>query len=74
MSNISVGVRLSPKLHERLVDCADQEQTTKSEIIKAALSQYLGLDQELPVPQRLQDLERKVQHLEQICHDHIKGT
>ena len=68
MNHISVGVRLPSSLHAKLVDFADQSQTTKSEIIKAALAQYLETARDLPIPQRLTDLETKVKRLEKICH------
>jgi predicted transcriptional regulator len=65
MTKISVGVRLSPVLHEKLMKHAEKCLQTKSEIIAAALAEYLGCTEEMPLTQRLAEVETKILQLQQ---------
>ena len=64
MSSFQVGVRVPPKLHEKLASHAEKADTTKSEIILCALAQYLGCAEDVPLSQRVARVEKRLAALE----------
>jgi len=73
-----VGARIPPELHHRLLEAAARLQVTPSEVIVAALRQYL---ERLQTPvnsptiagilDRLERLERRVESLESADHRRV---
>jgi len=66
-----VGARIPPELHSQLLEAASRLQVTPSEVIVAALRQYLGRLQTLDnsptvagILDRLEQLEQRVEALE----------
>ncbi len=64
MSSIQVGVRVPPHLHERLASHAESANTSKSEVIVSALAHYLGCTEDVPLSQRVAEIERRLGLLE----------
>ncbi len=64
MSSISVGVRLPPHLYEKLAFHSAKANASKSEVIVSALAHYLGCAEDMPLSQRVADLEAKVEELQ----------
>lgn len=65
MANIFVGARIPPSLYEKLSDYMNRVGATKSEILLAALAQYLGATEDVPLSQRVVELEGRVTALEE---------
>ena len=64
MQSFQVGVRVPPRLHEKLASHAKKADTSKSEIILCALAQYLGCAEDIPLPQRVAKIEKRLAVLE----------
>ncbi len=66
MSNVSVsvGLRLPVYLHDKLVAYATQVHASKSEVIVAALANYLDNAENVPLSVKMADLERRIVALE----------
>jgi len=70
MPSFQVGVRVPPKLHEKLASHAEKADTSKSEIILCALAQYLGCAEDVPISQRVAKIEKRLTALE----TEVRGT
>jgi predicted DNA-binding protein len=64
MATVFVGARIPPSLYDKLSEYLDLVGATKSEILTAALAQYLGATEDLPLTQRMVELEQRVAELE----------
>ncbi|NEP59805.1 MAG: DNA-binding domain-containing protein [Symploca sp. SIO2G7] len=64
MANIFVGARIPQSLHDKLSDYMNRVGATKSEIMTAALAQYLGSAENVPMSQRVVELEARIAALE----------
>lgn len=64
MGNIQISARIPPDLYEKLVTQAQTLKVPKSEVLLAALTQYLERAEELPVNLKLAQLEKRVTALE----------
>ena len=64
MSSVSVGVRIPSNLYEKLLAHTSKVDVSKSEVIISALAQYLGCTEDIPLSQRVADLEAKVEELQ----------
>ena len=64
MSSVSVGVRIPSNLYEKLLAHTSKVDVSKSEVIISALAQYLGSTEDIPLSQRVADLEAKVEELQ----------
>ncbi len=64
MSSVSVGVRIPSNLYEKLMVHANKVQVSKSEVIISALAHYLESTKDIPLSERLADLEAKVEELQ----------
>ncbi len=62
--SVSVGLRLPVYLHDKLVAYATQVQASKSEIIVAALANYLDNAEDVPISIKMADLEKRIVALE----------
>ncbi len=70
MSNISIGIRIPPKLHKRLEVYIAETHLTKTEVILNALAQYLDANEEIPLSQRVAALEAQILELKSL----VKNT
>lgn len=64
MSSVSVGVRIPSNLYERLLAHASKVHVSKSEVVISALAHYLGCTEDVPLSQKVADLESKVEELQ----------
>jgi predicted DNA-binding protein len=64
MSSVSVGVRIPSNLYEKLLAHANKVHVSKSEIVISALAHYLESTEDIPLSERVADLETKVEELQ----------
>jgi predicted DNA-binding protein len=64
MSSVSVGVRIPSNLYEKLLARASKVHASKSEVVISALAHYLGCTEDVPLSERVADLEAKVEELQ----------
>ena len=64
--NRFLAVRIPPSIMDKLNDYVENTGTTKTEVIVGALAQYLDCTQDLSMPKRMADMERKVAELEEL--------
>ena len=64
MATVFVGARIPPSLNDKLSEYLDRVGASKSEILTAALAQYLGATEDLPLSQRMVELEQRMTALE----------
>jgi predicted DNA-binding protein len=64
MATVFVGARIPPSLYDKLSEYLDLVGATKSEILTAALAQYLGATEDLPLSQRVAVLEVQTKELQ----------
>jgi predicted DNA-binding protein len=64
MATVFVGARIPPSLYDKLSEYLDLVGATKSEILTAALAQYLGATEDLPLSQRVAVLEAHTKELQ----------
>jgi metal-responsive CopG/Arc/MetJ family transcriptional regulator len=64
MSSVSVGVRIPSNLYEKLLAHVNKVHASKSEVIISALAQYLESTEDLPLSQRVAEVEKKLAVLE----------
>jgi formylglycine-generating enzyme required for sulfatase activity len=64
VGNIQISARIPPELYEKLVTKAQILKVPKSEVLFAALVQYLNQTEELPIDRKLAQLEKRVTVLE----------
>lgn len=67
MSSVSVGVRIPFNLYEKLITHTNKVQMSKSEVIISALANYFECTEDIPITQRVADLEIKVEKLEALA-------
>jgi predicted DNA-binding protein len=66
MASPQFSVRIPPQLDERLKIYAAKNSSTKSEVMVAALAHYLGCSEEVPLPQKVAELEQRLTLLEEV--------
>lgn len=64
MASPQFCIRIPKELDERLVDYAKHNRTTKTKVMIDALAYYLGATEDVPLSQRMVELEEKVAALE----------
>ena len=64
MSSVSVGVRIPSDLYEKILDRTSKAHVSKSEVVITALANYLGCSEDVPLSQKVADLEAKVEGLQ----------
>jgi metal-responsive CopG/Arc/MetJ family transcriptional regulator len=64
MSSVSVGVRIPSNLYEKLLAHANKVRVSKSEVVISALANYLGCTENVPLSERVADMEAKVEELQ----------
>jgi len=68
MATVFIGARIPPTLYDKLSEYVNRVDATKSEILIAALAQYLGATEDLPLSQRIMELEQRMAALEVRVH------
>ena len=64
MSKPLIAVRIPPSLLEKLNGYVDRTGASKTEVVVAALAQYLDCAEDIPLSQRLAEFERRLLGLE----------
>ena len=64
MSKIQLAVRIPEKLQEKLDNYIGQTGATKTEVVVNALGEYLDCAENIPLNQRIAEVERRVALLE----------
>lgn len=64
MSKPKISVRLSEPLLGALNQYAEDIGTSRSDVIATAIAQYLDFAEEVPLIQRMAEIEKKVEKLE----------
>lgn len=64
MSSVSVGVRIPSNLYKKLLDHAGKVHVSKSRVMISALAQYLESTEDIPLSQRMTEVEKKLAVLE----------
>ena len=68
MNNRSVTVRLPSFLFARLESYVIESGSSKTDVVIAALSQYLGVSTNIPLSEKVAHLEKRLIDLEQRIH------
>ena len=64
MGKPQITVRLSPSLLRELNQHIERTGTSKTDVVVSAIAQYLDCAEEVPLSQRMAELEKKVAKLE----------
>ena len=64
MAKLQIAVRVPPLIMEKLNSYVEHTGTTKTEVIVGALAQYLDCTQDLSIPKRMAEVERRMTELE----------
>lgn len=64
MSSLQFSVRIPPDLDRKVKEYAVKNNTTKSDVMIAALARYLGYESKVPLTQRVVQLEEKMAELQ----------
>ena len=64
MGKPQITVRLSPSLMGELKQYIERTGTSKTDVVASALAQYLDCAEEVPLSQRMVELERRMAVLE----------
>ena len=65
MSRFQLAVRIPRFLHEKLNSYVDSTGASKSEVVVGALAHYFGCTEDLPISQRVSELEARMAAMEQ---------
>ena len=64
MSKPQLAVRIPPELLKELNSYIEKTHTSKTDVVVSAIAQYLGCPENVPLTQRMAELELKVAELE----------
>jgi predicted DNA-binding protein len=64
MSKPQISIRLSPSLLQELNNYVELTGTSKTDVVVSAISQYIGCADNVPLNQRVGELERRLTELE----------
>ncbi|MDJ0576347.1 MAG: ribbon-helix-helix protein, CopG family [Xenococcaceae cyanobacterium MO_234.B1] len=64
MTKPQITVRLSPSLLAELNHYVEKSGTSKTDVVVSAIAQYLGCADDVPLTQRIAELEMRVNQLE----------
>jgi hypothetical protein len=64
MSKPQIAIRLSPSLLQELNNYVELTGTSKTDVVVSAIAQYLGCADNVPLNQRMGDLERRLMEIE----------
>ncbi|UUO14930.1 DNA-binding domain-containing protein [Dolichospermum heterosporum] len=63
MGKPQIAIRLSPSLLQELNNYVELTGTSKTDVVVSAISQYIGCADNMPLNQRMAELETKVEVL-----------
>jgi hypothetical protein len=66
MSKPQIAIRLSPSLLQELNNYVELTGTSKTDVVVSAISQYIGCADNVPLNQRVGELERRLRELENL--------
>ena len=66
MSKPQIAIRLSPSLLQELNNYVELTGTSKTDVVVSAIAKYLGCADNVPLNQRINELERRVRELESL--------
>ena len=64
MGKPQIAIRLSPSLLQELNNYVELTGTSKTDVVVSAISQYIGCADNVPLNQRVGELERRLTELE----------
>ena len=64
MGKPQIAIRLSPSLLQELNNYVELTGTSKTDVVVSAISQYLGCTDNVPLNQRMAELEKRLRELE----------
>ena len=64
MAKSQIAVRIPRPIMDKLNSYVDNTGTTKTQVVVGALAQYLGCTQELSIPKRVAEMERRMAEME----------
>ncbi|MBD2607070.1 ribbon-helix-helix protein, CopG family [Scytonema hofmannii FACHB-248] len=64
MSKPQIAIRIPPSLLEELNSHVERTGTSKTDVIVSAIATYLGCGSDVPLSQRVAELETKVEALQ----------
>jgi predicted DNA-binding protein len=64
MAKSQLAVRIPQVLHDQLNSYVERTGTSKTDIVMSAIANYLGCAENLPLSQRMAELERRLAALE----------
>ncbi|OBQ42252.1 MAG: DNA-binding domain-containing protein [Aphanizomenon flos-aquae WA102] len=64
MSKPQIAIRLSPSLLQELNNYVELTGTSKTDVVVSAISQYIGCADNMPLNQRMGELEKRLRELE----------
>ncbi len=64
MAKSQIAVRVPPSLLAELNQYVEKTGTSKTDVVVSAIAQYLGCAENVPLSQRLAEVERRVGELE----------
>ncbi len=70
MTKPQIAVRIPPDLHQKLSNYTQRIGVSKTEVIVGALAHYLGCAENLPLNQRVAELESRMAQLEALVKTH----
>ncbi len=64
MTRPQIAVRIPPSIFEQLNNYVEKTGTSKTDVVVSAIAQYLGCAENVPLIQRVAELEVKVEELQ----------
>ncbi len=74
MAKSQIAVRVPPTLLEKLNSYVEKTGTSKTEVVVGALAQYLGCAEDVPLSQRMAEVERRLAELEAEVRDQSQAS
>ena len=68
MGKPQIAIRLSPSLLQELNNYVELTGTSKTDVVVSAISQYIGCTDNMPLNQRMGELERRLTELELVIN------
>ncbi len=65
MTSLQFSVRIPPELDKKVKEYAVKNNTTKSDVMIAALARYLGCESKVPLTQRVVELEQQIAEVQE---------
>ena len=65
MASLQFSVRIPPELDQKVKEYAVKNNTTKSDVMIAALARYLDCESKVPLTQRVVELEQQIAEVQE---------